>query len=65
MCAIRMAQNMIVFHKHCIQPFVSLEAWTFFSVRAGLIISLLENPCAIKPLIKYTHSSREPLIYTK
>lgn len=65
MCVIRLAQNLAVVHEHCIQPFVSLETWTFFSVRAGFIISLLESPCATKLVIKQPHFSREPLIYTK
>ena len=60
-CVIRLAQNLAVVHKHCIQSFVSLETWTFFSVRAGLIISLLESPCAIKLVIKQPHCSRHPL----
>jgi len=65
MSVIRLAQNLAVVHEHCIQPFVSLETWTLFSVRAGLIISLLESPCAIKLVIKQTHNSREHLIYIK
>jgi hypothetical protein len=56
MCVIRLAQNLAVVHEHCIQPFVSLETWTFFSVRAGLIISLFASPCAIKLVIKQTYS---------
>jgi len=64
-CVIRLTQSLAVVPKHCIQTFVSLETWTFFGIRAGFIISLLESPCAIKLVIKQPHCSRQPLIYIK